>query len=376
MASPTRWVVRARTRSGSVGAVVAVGEQVADPDDRSGRREKAVGPHPLVVVELRDVRAAAVGEQHDHDRIRAGAGRGQLGGHLERGDEGRPARLAGQDPLLAGEPTSGSECVAVAHPDPTIDGRRVVRAGQEVLADALREVGASGVTRQHAALRIRADHDDVGSLRLEVAGRAGDGAAGPDAGDEMGHSPVGLVPDLGAGRPLVGVRVLLVPVLVGLEGAGDVAGESGGHRVVALRRFRGDVGRAEDDLGSVGAKELLLLGRLLVGHDEDAAVTLQGGRDGEAVAGVAARRLDDRAARLEQARPFGRLDHRQPDAVLHRAARVEHLELGQDEGLASRRPEIAGDPAQADEGRIPDEVDDRLGVLHPAEDTPGRSGRG
>ena len=48
---------------------------------------------------------------------------------------------------------------------------------------------------------------------------------------------------------------------------------------------------------------------------------------------------------LEQAGALGGLDHRQADPVLDRAARVEHLELGQDERLALGRPEVAGDPA-------------------------------
>ena len=43
--------------------------------------------------------------------------------------------------------------------------------------------------------------------------------------------------------------------------------------------------------------------------------------------------------------PLGRLDHRQPDPVLDRAARVEHLELGEDQRLALDRAEVAGDAA-------------------------------
>ena len=42
---------------------------------------------------------------------------------------------------------------------------------------------------------------------------------------------------------------------------------------------------------------------------------------------------------------LGRLDHRQPDAVLDRAAGVEHLELREDERLALRGPEVRGRPA-------------------------------
>ena len=126
----------------------------------------------------------------------------------------------------------------------------------------------------------------------------------------------------------------IVPVLVRLEGARDVAGQARGHAVVALGRIGGDVGGAQHDLGAVRAQQGLLLDRLLVGHHEDAAIALERGGDREAVAGVAAGRLDDGPARLEEAGALGGLDHRQADAVLDRAAGVEHLQLGEQERLA------------------------------------------
>ena len=163
----------------------------------------------------------------------------------------------------------------------------------------------------------------------------------------------------------MGARVLQVPVLVRLERAGDVAGQAGRHRVVALRRFGRDVGRAEHDLGAVRPQQRLLLGRLLVGHHEDAAVALERGGDRQAVAGVAGRRLDDRAARLEQAGPLGRLDHRQPDPVLDRAARIEHLELGEDQRLARRRARgRAVRRVSRTSGVLPTRSRIGLGVLH------------
>ncbi len=70
IASPTRWVVRARTSGGQRAGVVTVAEQVLDADDGAGRREQAVGPHPLVVVDLGQVAPAAVGEEDDDDRVR------------------------------------------------------------------------------------------------------------------------------------------------------------------------------------------------------------------------------------------------------------------------------------------------------------------
>ena len=189
----------------------------------------------------------------------------------------------------------------------------------------------------------------------------------------MRDPAIGLVPDLRAGGPLVGRRVLRVPVLVRLERARDVAGEPRRDGVVALRRLGGDVRRAEDDLRAVRAQERLLLRRLLVRHHEDAAVALERGRDRQAVAGVAGRGLDDGPAGPQEAGPLGRLDHRQADAVLHGAARVEHLQLGQEQRPALDRSEVAGQARDPDERRVADEVDDRFGVLHRPEHTRRRA---
>ena len=159
----------------------------------------------------------------------------------------------------------------------------------------------------------------------------------------------------------------------GLKAPGMSRASRAATRVVALGRLGRDVGRAQHDLRAVGPQQGLLLGRLLVGHHEDAAIALERGGDRQAVAGVAAGRLDDRAAGLEQARPLGRLDHRQPDPVLDRAARVEHLQLGQDQRLAVARAEVARHPPGSGRGacRRPDRgptrrTASRRGVCHAA----------
>jgi hypothetical protein len=82
------------------------------------------------------------------------------------------------------------------------------------------------------------------------------------------------------------------------------------------------------------------------------------------VSGVARCGLDDRAARLEQACAFRGLEHRQTDPVLDGATGVEHLELCQEQRLAVRRAEIPGHPADPDQRRPADQVEDRFGVLH------------
>src|SRR6202000_1626161 len=58
---------------------------------------------------------------------------------------------------------------------------------------------------------------------------------------------------------------------------------------------------------------------------------------------------------LEHALELQGLDHGRADAVLHRADRVEELQLGQDLALGLQRPRQVG---QADQGRVADGVDD------------------
>ena len=107
---------------------------------------------------------------------------------------------------------------------------RVERLGPEVLADALDEVGLDVVAGVDRADRVGADDLDGRVALLEVAAGAGDRAAGADAGDEVRDAAARLLPQLGAGGRVVGVRVGRVEVLVGLEGARDLLGQAVGDR--------------------------------------------------------------------------------------------------------------------------------------------------
>ena len=219
-------------------------QHVADRRPGRLRREEAVVGHPAVVEDLRQIAPAAVGQQDDHDGIRAG-----LLGDLARRDDGHAARSADEEPLLPGQASGHQEAVAVGHRDDLIRDRAVIGRRPEVLADALDEVGTPAASRVHGPLGIGPDdpHPPVADL-LQVATGAGDGAAGADTGDEVGHAPVGLLPDLGPGRRLVRARVVEVGVLVGLPRVRRLAHESVRHRVVRVRVIRVDGGRAHHDL--------------------------------------------------------------------------------------------------------------------------------
>ena len=179
------------------------------PDDGARGGEQAVGAHPLVVVDLGQVAPAAVGQEDDDHGVAP-----VRSSRRARRTTSRAATIAvpheppDRIPSSRVMPPGHGEGVAVADADPAIDDRRVVGAREEVLADALGQVGPGGVAGQDAALGIGPDHLDRRVACLERAGGAGDRPARPDAGDEMGDPALGLVPQLRAGRPLVGGRVL------------------------------------------------------------------------------------------------------------------------------------------------------------------------
>ena len=67
--------------------MMAAGQQLGHADDGTRRRKQAVDPHPLVVVQLREVVPAAVGQQDD-DHLAGPLSRdGQVTDDLEGGNE-------------------------------------------------------------------------------------------------------------------------------------------------------------------------------------------------------------------------------------------------------------------------------------------------
>ena len=198
-----------------------------------------------------------------------------------------------------------------------------------------------------------------GVLALEKTPDPRDGSARADARHEMGDPPGGLLPQLGAGRRRVRGRIGRVVILVGLKGARDGLGQTPGHGVVGLGVLGRHRRRADDHLGAEGPQQLDLLGGDLVGHGEHAAVAPAGGHHRQAHARVAGRRLDDRAAGLQPAVRLRRLDHGDGRAVLHAAARVEVLELGQE--MAGQVPT---DAVHAHQRGVAEQIDERVGGLH------------
>ena len=160
-------------------------------------------------------------------------------------------------------------------------------------------------------------------------------------------------------------RVVRVGVLVGLPGAG-LRGQPVGDVVVGVRVLGGHRRRADDHLGAVRLEDVALVLADLVGADEDAVVALGLRHHRQADTGVAGGRLDDRAAGLERARLLGGLDHPGRDPVLHRAAGVEVLHLGEHERALLRAAGRVQGPAEPEQRGVADQVEQRVHVVHRA----------
>ena len=105
-----------------------------------GSQVEPVLGQPGVVEELAQIIAPGVGAEGDDQVVGA-----EPAGEPKGRRDGRAARAADEDPLLAGQLPGGVERLGVADADPLVDHLAVERPGHEVLADALDlpRIGAS-----------------------------------------------------------------------------------------------------------------------------------------------------------------------------------------------------------------------------------------
>ena len=144
--------------------------------------------------------------------------------------------------------------------------------------------------------RVGADDPDPAAADLlEEFRRPGDRPAGTDPGDEMCDRSIGVGPDLRPGGQPVGQYVGGIVVLVGHPVTWRLVCDTLGQ-VQHIPRMLARKDRRDDHLGTIGAQQINLFRRRLVGHDDDDAVSAYGGGLSETHTGIAGRPLDDGAA--------------------------------------------------------------------------------
>src|SRR5258708_24045061 len=125
------------------------------------------------------------------------------------------------------------------------------------------------------------------------------------------------------------IAVCGIVELIGPNGVGQFLGQAPRELLVLVRiavRHRGDFAQ----LRAQRLDDLILLGSLIVGHDDDALIAPCIADVREANAGVAGGALDDSAARLQRAAALGIQYDPFRRTILHRAAGIHALRFAQD----------------------------------------------
>src|ERR1039457_6327865 len=320
-------------------------------------RSSSSSEDPLALVPL-----GAVRQQRD-DAL-AGA---EAAGNLPRGRGTAAGGSAHEEPFGARDLEDRGVGLGVVDRNDFVHERRVPDFGKERLADSLDLVLTRLPSREDRALWLDGDLQEGGEALDEKTrdpherargaraddDRVAEPAAGPAAHAARWGPPVALLEDLGARRLVVRAWIRGVRKLLRHVGTWDLFRE--GVRLVDGALHAERVGRL-DDCAAERGHELLFLDRESLGHAEDDAVPARDAHQREPDARVPGRGLDDRSARPEEALLLRVADHPDADAVLHRAAGVQELALGEDFGGAAPRK-----ARQPDHRRVPNEIQRGIG---------------
>ena len=144
---------------------------------------------------------------------------------------------------------------------------------------------------------------------------------------------LGLFPNLGTGKPIVTVWIVLVLILVCIETVRCLRREPLCDRIVAPRIARLDRRRANDDFRTERPQARHLFGAHLVWHHEYALITPNGRNHRKACPRITARSFDDRSTGFELSTAFCLLDHVKRHPVFHRARGIQVLAFHIDGGF-------------------------------------------
>ncbi len=196
------------------------------------------------------------------------------------------------------------------------------------MAAGRRAVGVAGLRDaacEHRGVVGFADHDaGAGTLLLQDARHAAQRSAGAEAGDPVVERQVReRVQDLDGGGPRVGLgvgRILELPRLPPAVLMRQLLGFRDHSR--ALVR-----GRREHHPGAEKPHQLAALDAEALRHRDHQRIALLRANHGQPDAGVAAGRLDHGLTGPQRSAALGILDDTERQAILHRAHRIERLNL-------------------------------------------------
>ncbi len=200
--------------------------------------EQTVLSHPLVVVQLRQIALAGVAQQADDQGVRVVDFASQCHRHMHD----QAGRTSDEQTFLPGQTPRHVEGIAILDRAKLIDEAEVECAGQLVVAGTLHFVGrvpadlpGLEVVSVDRTPRVRADDFDLGVPLFKEAGDARHRTPGSRRPDEVCDPSLGLGPDLGARRPVMGFRVRIVVELIRHDRVGRFLDDPPGDVQIVVR---------------------------------------------------------------------------------------------------------------------------------------------
>lgn len=243
----------------------------------------------------------------------------QLLRQLQRRPYGTTGRHATENSFFARQTLHGDLGILLLHIHHHIHARAIKNRRQIFLGPA------PDAGNLRAIRRLQADNFNAGIFFLEKARAAHDGAGGAHGADEVRNRALSLLPDFRAGRTVMRQWIVAIaelvehaPFALGLHLYGEIA--------CALHAF---FLRDGNQLGAVSRHGITAFLALVVGHDEDHAIALDGRHHGQRNTGIAAGGLDQGIAGTYVATGLGLGNHAQCRSVLHGTRRVIALQFDQ-----------------------------------------------
>ncbi len=146
-------------------------------------------------------------------------------------------------------------------------------------------------------------------------------------------------------------RIVRIVKLVDVERVRNLLRQARGDVLIVLGMSLAHVAAGDANFGAERLEVQDFFLRHLVGDDENGAVALGLGDEGEPKAGVAGGGLDDRGAGLQAAVALRRLDHGEGDAILDGAGGILVLELDEKAAKAGVEPGDFGERRVADQAQ-------------------------
>ncbi len=314
------------------------------------RIDVAALAHPFIVIHFAEIPHARVRQQRDNKIVRPKVFR-----QTQSPGEASAARTSSEEAFHLGQPTRDHETLFVIHLDDVVENFQIHRRGEKIFADPFHNVclRLNRCARFHEIVVQRTvgiDSNNLhrGILLFQVFSCATDRPTRAQAAHKMRDLAFTILPNLRPSAEIVRLRIHGIVILVRIVGIGNLAREFLRYGVVAPRVLRLHSRRANNHFCAKRLEQIHLFLRLFVRRCEHAFVAAHRRHQRQSHAGISGSAFNDCAARLEQAALFRVVDHRQADAVFHRAAGIREFRFH-----VNLRLQVLGDAVQAHQGRVP-----------------------